>query len=140
MVPSGFLVQPREHSDPPASLRILTRGSFLEHLESFRNMISLFSAPTNAYLLLDGFKKVSYISVCGSRRNAFPQFAGPTSRMLRFFPQPNSSRVRMASAKTYALILLRRISFPILSQSSWWHPSAQFIRLNEDILSIRLCQ
>ena len=77
-------------------------------------MSSFFSAQTNAYLLLDGFKKVSYIPVSGLRRNVFPQFAEPTSRMLQFFPRSNSSSVRMASAKTNALILLlRRISFAI---------------------------
>ena len=71
------------------------------HLKSFRNMSSLFSAPTNTYLLRDGFKKVSYILVGGLRRNVLAQFAGPTSRMLQFFPRPNSSRLHLASAKTH---------------------------------------
>ena len=52
---------------------------------SFRNMSFLLLAPTSAYLLLDGFEKMSYISVSGLRRNVFLQFAGPSSRILRFF-------------------------------------------------------
>ena len=39
-------------------------------------MNSIFSAPTNVYLLLDGFNKVSYAYMNGFRRNIFPQFAG----------------------------------------------------------------
>ena len=95
-------------------------------------MSSLFSAPTNAYFVLDGFWKVSYVSLSGLRRNVSPQFAEPTSKMLQFFARHNSSSVRMASAKTHALILLwRRIPFAILIQSVWWHPSAQFVRLKK---------
>ena len=54
----------------------------------------------------------------GLRGNIFPQFAGPISRMLEYFPRPNSSSVRMTSAKTYALILfLRRIYFVMLNKA-----------------------
>lgn len=54
----------------------------------------------------------------GLRGNVFPQFAGPISRMLEYFPPPNSSSVQMTSAKTYALILfLRMIHFVMLNKA-----------------------
>ena len=133
-------MQSSEHSNPPASLEILARGSFLYSTANHLEIWAPYSQLQQIHIccLMDSRK--CHISLCGLRRNVFSQFAGPTSRRLRFCSRPYSSSVCMASARTYALILLiRKISFVILSQSGCRHPSEQFIKLNEDTLYIRSC-
>ena len=74
------------------------------HFKSLR--VSTYKYLQLAYLLLDGLG-MCHILLSWLRRNIFPQFAVPSSRMLRFFPTPNPSSVNMVSVKTYVFLYIR---------------------------------
>ena len=63
---------------------------WLDHLKSFRNRISQFSAPTQAKLVDAGFAKVFQTTMNGLSIKVFSQFEGPVNKILRYLPFSNS--------------------------------------------------
>ena len=73
--------------------------------KSFKNMISAFSVPSQAYLSLVGLLKVINIFCNGNNKNVLPQLSGPTIKMFLNLPLPLLRSSLMAGAKATHSIL-----------------------------------
>ena len=73
--------------------------------KSFKNMISAFSVPSQAYLSLVGLLKVINIFCNGNNKNVLPQLAGPTIKIFLNLPLPLLRSSLMAGAKATHSIL-----------------------------------
>ena len=78
------------------SLQAIVSG---DQWKSLENMISAFSASSQAYLSLAGLLKVLDFFYSGDNKNVLPSFVGPTVKMFLNLPLPLVSTFLMATAK-----------------------------------------